>query len=204
MPYKFLSVCLILMIVAFAVQSEESAISKESLNHIWLEGYVTQDNQYVLDIEFTLTDKIISSVLLYSEPGHSLLCGLVNPEITSPESLEKIKLQKPRTLAIGSTTTSKSRVVDSVPVLTSDQISVECHVISEKGNAITEIANITLNSYENFGFGLGFAPDGTGCFTWGKCGNGPEFQGPYCDPCISTLCCYGDSGYIVCGHVLCE
>lgn len=84
-------------------------------------------------------------------------------------------------------------------------VAIESMTNGKTGVSIEELGIWNWDVDGDFEYGINFSESKAfGCWTTGICGNGVKIYGPYCDPCISVLCCYGQVGYINCGFLLCH
>ena len=83
-------------------------------------------------------------------------------------------------------------------------IAIESVKNGKEGMSIEDLGIWRWEVDGAFEFGINFEEmKALGCWTTGICGNGVKIYGPYCIPCESVLCCYGQVGYINCGKLLC-
>lgn len=83
-----------------------------------------------------------------------------------------------------------------------DHIIAEYSLMSnEKVETIT-FSTMWVDSLENFGVELSRGPDSEGCWASTECLDGSNCGPIWCDPCVTTHCCYPCRVY--CGITLCD
>ncbi|MCD4655009.1 hypothetical protein K8T06_13875 [bacterium] len=77
------------------------------------------------------------------------------------------------------------------------------HSKGKEGVVFSNLGSWAWTVDGDFEMEIYFGGKALGCFTSGWCSGVGRIIGPYCDPCKATLCCYENTGYIVCGEILC-
>jgi len=159
-------------------------------------------NKVLYEIELfppTLTHDKITSLLLYREPSHSLIYAMVAEDAPKDE-LQMVLNSNPSSLSMGKIGQAKASQLIGSPLHDDHQLILVARTQREGSIYSSNLVQVHVDFSENFAFSASIDPEGTGCWTWGRCGDGPGFWGPYCDPCDYILCCDGDSGMIYCGN----
>lgn len=141
-----------------------------------------------------------TALLVYSEPEDVLLCSIVSHEAAREETIAILN-ENPLFSALSVYTDFRSEATVPFSIESVEGVSLYAGEVQDQVIVRSLIATVYSQNMEIFEFG--YKPESTGCFTVGRCGNGSWFMGPMCDPCIYTVICSGDYGYILCGyHVL--
>jgi len=170
---------------------------------IEIRSFLDDANRQILELDIKIDLEALRVINVYTEPSHTLICSILNRDLDLENSRWMPELSK-QNLFFEKAGDCNILLPDPNFPETDFQLFLEGFLYPETAPVALEFARIDLDLSSEFRFGLNFGPDETGCLTYGQCGDGPEFWGPYCDPCIATLCCYGNWGYILCGLTLCE
>lgn len=187
---------------ASSTNDQDNPIAEHNkLPHLVFRSLHLETHKVLYEIELLaphfVSDKIIS-MLLYREPSHSLIYAVV-AEDAPKEELQMIIDSNPHSFSLSEMVPFKaSLLIDSSP---NDDHLLVLVVRTQRADVIhsSELMQCHVDFSENFTFSSILDPEGTGCWTWGRCGDGEGFWGPYCDPCDYILCCDGDVGTIHCG-----
>ena len=182
--------CVFLSVDAFAA-SDESDIS--------FVGTATAPGVYQLTIDFKLSPDSMS-FLIFSQPDEVLLCAIISPDAEA-QLIEQIEKMAPMEIVIAKL--DQCLVKTEIPWTPDHENRFVFNTVQlQRGTIIIDtLAEVTSNNPEWIEFIM--ETDATGCMTMGRCGTGRPFWGPTCDPCEYTICCYGSTGFIQCGNILC-
>ncbi len=175
-----------------------------------IDAYLVNSETYSFSVTGYLPASM-DAILIYTEPDREVFAAIISRDASVAA-----------TEFIDSLTPFYSVVIDLqnididayLPYILQDSFGFSFYTVSSdesfRDESFRDDVSLTFRgtsytqSLEIFSISYIGARHDRGCFSFGKCGNGPEFVGPYCDPCVTTTCCYGDWGYITCGYVVCH
>ena len=170
--------------------------------NVSLSSMVLDENFYFLDLSIQLPSDT-PALLLFAEPSHAFLGLMVSPS-ADPLLIDSVRQEKPLSETIADLGNDTVQAVIAYSPGRDTHFVFLTATIVDKTLVKTSIAEIYPSSFDEFNFGFISYPDSLGCYSSGQCPNGRPIIGPWCNPCIFTLCCYGPYGYIQCGDVLCH
>jgi hypothetical protein len=197
---KFQAICISALFLLVTICGSIMASGFEGELHV--ETDLVDPDTYFFSVNGYLPNTV-DALLIYSEPGREVFAAIISQDANGM-SVDFVNDLNPFFSVVMNF--DNLDIGTYLPYILQDSYGFSFYTVAVENRSVNETFRGTAYSYslEHFSVSYYGGSRGKGCFSVGKCGDGEQFQGPYCEPCVTTTCCYGDWGYITCGFVICH